>query len=360
MWVQRVRDAHLKKSSRFVLRSLRQLHCNSSETITHNSEVIQKPLGPIYKRPGNVAAVALISRLAIRTMAHNVKNSFFGSHWSIVIRRLPDRASDAESVETVIGSIGSRDWQAADPCLHAKDDQLYCFFERMPRGRQGRGEIAAVRVLSEGKLSEPKSILALSSHLSYPFVFDWQGQSFMLTESAETGGIGVWEAHRYPLVWRRRETWLEGQCAYDPTLFDWQGCWFLFVTLDESGGGANDELFLFTANTPLGPWQPHRANPVVSDCRYARPAGRLFMQGATLIRPAQDCSGAYGRAINLCAVDLMTPDHFSQRPVGRIDPRAVGGSIGCHTLSRLNGIEALDLRRMRPDLRLRRRSPRHP
>ncbi len=349
LWVNVVRDRHFRKSSRFVMRCLERLHRTGSAhgagPPPDTEPEKEKERGALYKRPGNLAALGLLAKLAARTAASNALNLVRDSRWSVLIRKAGPDLSLPDGAGTVIGAIGNGSWQAADPCLHARDGADWCFFERMPLSG-GKGEIAVVRVIDETRLSAPQTVIEEEAHLSYPFLFDWQGRSFLAAESAETGGVSVWEAERYPLTWRRRDTWLPGLRAYDPTIVSHGGLWYLFVTIDEAGGGPNDELFVFVSDTPLGPWQPHALNPVVSDCRFARPAGRMFGHGGRLIRPVQDCAGSYGRAINLCAVDALTPDTFSQRVVGRIDPAAAGGAIGCHTVSRLGGLEALDIRRV--------------
>jgi transcriptional regulator GlxA family with amidase domain len=48
----------------------------------------------------------------------------------------------------------------------------------------------------------------------------------------------------------------------------------MFVSIAENC--IPDELSLFYAESPLGPWTPHPRNPVKSDVRGSRPAGGLF------------------------------------------------------------------------------------
>lgn len=344
LWVDRVRGPHYLKSASFVRRSLERLHRTGSPIRPPDGSAPQQPRGQLTRKPGNLRAAAMLGQMAVRTALANTRHLCRHDIWSIVLRRASPLLTPSAGQSPVLARIAGKGWQTADPCLFAWEDRLYCFFERVPIGRQ-RGEIAVVRVLEDGRLTEPQSVLTAAHHLSYPFLFVWDGRPMMLVESADAGALGLFEADAFPLLWRRRATLLDGQRAYDPTLLQWEGLWYLFVAIDEAGGGPNDELFVFVAETPLGPWRSHALNPVVSDCRSARPAGALFVEDGTLIRPAQDCSGSYGRALNLCAIDRLTPDDFAQRVVGRIEPASVGGSVGCHTLSRAGGIEALDLRR---------------
>jgi hypothetical protein len=121
----------------------------------------------------------------------------------------------------------------------------------------------------------------------------------------------------------------------------------MFVTVGDEGSYSWDELHLFMAETPLGPWLPHRGNPVKCDVHSTRPAGPLFLRHGSLIRPTQDCSQRYGGAITLCEVEILTPDCFQERVVGSIQPDLIPGSDGLHTLTATERIEVIDVRKPR-------------
>ena len=141
-----------------------------------------------------------------------------------------------------------------------------------------------------------------------------------------------------------REGVLIDEPLLDPTLYeDSDGRWWLFGTMAaEHAHHGSDLLYLWSADGPLGPWEPHPRNPVVADARRARPAGALFVEGGRLIRPAQDCSGSYGRAVVLCEVERLSGDEYRERVVGRIDPSWSGGLTGTHTLNRDGDVVVLD------------------
>jgi len=105
------------------------------------------------------------------------------------------------------------------------------------------------------------------------------------------------------------------------------------------------DLLLFHADSPFGPWTPHPRNPVVSDVRSARPAGRLFRDGGMWIRPAQDCSRTYGGAITLRRITTLTTTDYHEEPVGHVAADSPPGTSGPHTLNVHRGLSALDLKR---------------
>jgi hypothetical protein len=99
---------------------------------------------------------------------------------------------------------------------------------------------------------------------------------------------------------------------------------------------------LFFAETLKGPWRAHPMNPVISDVRRARPAGKLFMDGGRLIRPSQDCSLAYGYALVFSEVVKMTETEYEERVVARIEPTAFAGGVANHTYNRTERFEVVD------------------
>ena len=82
-----------------------------------------------------------------------------------------------------------------------------------------------------------------------------------------------------PWRWEYFQTVMDGVYLVDGTLFEYNGRFWLFGAIRVEGGSSHDELYLFSGPSPFGPFTPHPKNPVVSDVRRARPAGRIFFDG---------------------------------------------------------------------------------
>jgi hypothetical protein len=123
----------------------------------------------------------------------------------------------------------------------------------------------------------------------------------------------------------------------------------MFATQGEEGGEINDELLIFSADRLHGEWKPHRRNPVKSDVRNARPAGRLFTRDGMLIRPAQICTPLYGSGIALNRVTRLDDIDYTEEEVRRIVPDGRDGILGLHTINRAGALSVTDafLRRSR-------------
>jgi len=104
----------------------------------------------------------------------------------------------------------------------------------------------------------------------------------------------------------------------------------------------SDELHLYFAADLLGPWNLHPMNPIVTDVRAGRSAGRIFSHDGLLIRPAQDSALRYGHAINFQAVNLLSEVDYQEKTVGRLDPSQFRAAA-VHTYNFDSRYEVVDL-----------------
>jgi hypothetical protein len=118
----------------------------------------------------------------------------------------------------------------------------------------------------------------------------------------------------------------------------------LFTGFAENAAAApNVELFLFHSDRLLGGhWNPHPANPIVSDIRNARPAGSLFVKDGKLIRPSQDCSEAYGHAIHLNEIEALSETEYCEKTLLTLDPDWDDKVLATHTYASCRDLTVID------------------
>lgn len=261
---------------------------------------------------------------------------------------LPVRRKDRGTFYNFRELIPPRDRFWADPFPFKVGTNSYIFAEELFYKR-GIGHIAILPVNQQGLTGSPIKILERPYHLSYPFVFEWQSELYMMPETAHNKSLEVYRCDQFPDKWSHYRTIMENTAAADATLHFHNGLWWLFVNIGSSGCSKNDELFLFHSESPLGPWRPHRNNPVKSDVRSARPAGRLFERQGKLYRPAQDLSCAPHYTVPINRVDALGPERYEERVVSCLRAGWRKNQIGIHTLNHYAGISVIDvmLRRWR-------------
>ncbi len=264
--------------------------------------------------------------------------------WHILLRQGPGPVEpDAPDIRQhmLLSAPGNQYW--ADPFVVEDGGRRLLFVEQWTDD-DIKGVIACLELLPDARVRSLGIALEQPFHVSYPQAFRWEGQWYLTVESGQGGCVSLYRAEAFPLCWQRVTDLISGWTCVDPTLHYHGGQWYLFANVAESGGSTCDELFLFVADRLTGPFRPHPANPIVSDARRARPAGRLFLRDGRLIRPAQDCAPSYGAAVVFNEVLELSPTHYRERPLGRLDARWASGLDGCHTYNEAAGIEVLDAR----------------
>lgn len=231
----------------------------------------------------------------------------------------------------------------ADPFPILHGGQVHVFYEDFPFATR-KGVIAMATLQRDGTLGPARTVLDLDVHLSYPFLFAWAGELWMIPETGGRGTVELFRCHRFPDDWRQEAVLLSGKTFGDATLVQNDGAWWLLATTASGPQSTSDTLAVYRASSPLGPWEPHGTQPVLVDAGCARPAGNIEIVQGHLIRPAQDCRTGYGAAITLCRIDALRQDEpFRQTALARLAPPPTSGLTGLHTLNRAGGTEWIDL-----------------
>ncbi len=196
----------------------------------------------------------------------------------------------------------------ADPFLVKKNARYYLFFEVLNAGNS-RGEIGLAISLDAKRWHYERIILKEPFHLSYPHVFEWQNEFYMIPESKEANAVRLYRAQKFPEVWECIATLFPDQFS-DHALLYYQNRWWLWLAK------GNDSVYLFYADKLTGPWQEHPRSPLMKDnANYARPAGRLIEWNNQIIRFVQDDGAHYGHQVFAFRVTTLTPDEYREELV---------------------------------------------
>lgn len=302
----------------------------------------------LYVAPSNTEMAAGLARLAWRRLQAKWDSLLTREQWFLAYHRrkeVPDANEEPSLTPYRFRELlppPGRFW--ADPFPLRVAGRDYILFEDYPYDRQ-KGVISLVELDESGNPGPSHQVLERECHLSYPFVFSWKGEVFLMPESADASRVEVFRATRAPFEWRHEATVMEGISLVDCTLAQIGDRWWMFANAAVPDGSFWDELHVFHGPSPLGPWTAHRANPVVSDVRCARPAGRLFQRGGRWYRPAQDCSRSYGHALTIREIMRLDTAAFEERTVARLSPDWRPGITGVHTVNASGGLTVIDVRR---------------
>jgi hypothetical protein len=287
----------------------------------------------------STSARARFSTLLRRSVARSAVKALSREQWGIALAFGEDICLEPARAE-LIYPPADRFW--ADPMVWPAAGEGWWVFIEEVIYKEGRGTLKAIRVHRDGNWEAPVPVMARPWHLSYPFLFWWDGALWMVPESGANRTVELYRCTALPDQWEKVADILTDIDLVDATLFAHDGRWWLMGNVTEPGADKHDELHIFHAPTPLGPWQPHAANPVVADARFARPAGPVFSHAGKLLRPAQECVPEYGHALSLRRIDRLTTSEYVEHAERRIDPGWVPGIACVHTVSHQSGLTVFD------------------
>lgn len=348
------RNNYYWKSSAFILRKLKDLAEKGPEGLNHILvDGDDRPHSSrIYKTPRNSEMISLMGKWIARYGAYQIRNLLFQEQWFIAFHLEVGGAGPDEALafDRFTPLLPPKDRFWADPFPVRKGNQYFIFIEEYLTERR-KGHISVIEIDSDGRWKKPVEVLESDDHLSYPFVFEWGGDYYMIPETSSRRTLELYRCSNFPHEWTLEKVLMTQVNAVDTTLAQVENRWWLFANMAQVEGHVKnwDELYLFYADHPLGPWEPHARNPVKSDVRSSRPAGRLFSRNGHWYRPSQDCSQRYGGAICINQIQVITPTEYREKETARILPEWRRDLIANHTLNSVEGMTVIDglLRRRR-------------
>lgn len=225
------------------------------------------------------------------------------------------------------------------------------FFEILNR-ETNQGDIGFAESTDGKHWEYQKVIIDEPFHLSYPYVFEWEDNYYLIPESNKDLSVRLYKAVSFPDKWEYIGNLMTGYRYVDPSIFHHNDKWWLFVTTPES-----DVLNLYFSNTLLGDWKPHPSNPIVKfDKNIARPGGRVFIYDGRIFRLTQDDYPRYGIQVFAFEITELTEESYSEKIVSENPIVAMTGegwnAAGMHHVDLVqieNGWIAVDEERNKKD-----------
>jgi len=333
------RNHYYWKVSAFVMRALRRIH--------EGKDLIEEPTyepysNRLYKQPTNAEMLRLGTRLTWRYLKSRARAVSQFNQWSLAYRFKTGEDDPNNAFYKFKFVIPSKDRFWADPFPAYVDGKYFVFVEEYVYER-GKGHISVMELNRDAEYKTPVPVLERDYHLSYPCIFSWNGQFFMVPETSGNQTVELYRCVDFPGRWSLDTILIDNVNATDATVFEYNGKWWMFVNIGDRAYPTDwDELYLFFADTPTGPWQSHPQNPLKCDVRGSRPAGQVFEWQGNLYRPAQNSSRFYGYAMSVNKIKRLSSDEYLEEQVTTILPRWNKKVIGTHTLNSCGDLTVID------------------
>jgi hypothetical protein len=347
----RTRHSLLPKTAEFPYRALEELRRSGPDWLRSCAPIrahgAQAPAG----FPGTASLLWRMSLLGSRIAQRVLQKLLYVDQWFLAYRFGAD-AHWRGDLRQYRWLMPPKDRFWADPFAIVRDGRYFIFFEELVFAR-GRAHISVVEVAPDGSHSQPVPVLERPYHLSYPFLIEQDGELYMVPETGRNRAVELYRCTRFPDRWTLEHVLMDGVSFTDATFHRADDRWWMFANGNVAGAEGADELSLFYADRLTDPWKAHRRNPVKSDVRGARPAGRLYRRGADLYRPAQIGVPLYGSGVSINRVLRLTPDSYAEEEVERVLPLHPRKLLGIHTLNRAGELCVVDAfvrrSRLQPD-----------
>ncbi len=188
----------------------------------------------------------------------------------------------------------------ADPFYIKEKDTFYLFFEHQKS--KPKAEIGLM-VSTDGINYKYKgTVLKENFHLSYPQVFKYKNEFYMLPETQGANNVLLYKAEKFPHNWKVCDTLLKNIKLKDPTIFLSDS---LNVLL---GSDINMTLFMYNSKSLKDNWELNKKSIVMRGTE-SRCGGRIIPQKDGLIIPIQNSTHGYGYGLSLYNLKFKGNDY---------------------------------------------------
>lgn len=274
-----------------------------------------------------------------------LRELFYSTFYYIAYRKRTEGGILSDSKWTVVHSSDS-EWYA-DPFLFEWNGRCFLFAERMNRWRL-IGSIAVCEIFKNGEVSKFKEVLVEPFHLSYPNVFEYKGQIYMIPESGLNQDIRLYVSTQFPYKWEFVKDLYSGANYVDTS----------FISKIQDGSAIinsydwdkrTSHYFKFDLEKQSLSELPDNPGLLNERC-----GGNMFVNDRCAYRVLQDCSRNYGEKVIINRIECDDFENGLARDTQHIEIRPYDlhlstnqRPIRCHTYNRSEEFEVVDFQSSR-------------
>ena len=204
----------------------------------------------------------------------------------------------------------------ADSFLYAKEDVLFLFYEL--QHWDDPGYIAMIKTSDLKTWTKPQIVLKESFHLSFPYVFEDNGNVYMIPESQECDSIRLYQANKHLTSFSYIRTLLHQKRIKDihynfndSHVYKKGDKYYLFTSYQKNWM-YYQELYI-TDDLLKGTFIKHPMSPICASNEFGRNGGSLIHYNDKLLRVTQDCHNNYGDNISLMEITELDERNYKEQ-----------------------------------------------
>lgn len=203
----------------------------------------------------------------------------------------------------------------ADPFLFVKGDTLFLFYESQRSG--DKGILRMIKTHDLNNWSNPITILSEPYHLSFPYVFEDAGITYMIPETQLANSIRLYKANPDLSQFKYVKTLLSKERTQDimfnfsdSHLIKIDGVYYLFTSISYDW---TYHLELYYSNDLLNqPFIKHPKSPIHIGNEFGRCGGSIIHLNNAYYRVSQDCHASYGENVSIHKITTINKEEYHE------------------------------------------------
>lgn len=273
-------------------------------------------------------------------MIDYIKRAFYKPNWKLAYRERKEENSDNLIFETkreyTTLKIEENYWYA-DPFAISDSGKVYVFCECFLKGKQ-KGVIAAGEY-KNGKLNHMKIVIEQNFHMSYPCVFKYCSEYYMIPETSANKTIELYKAKKFPYEWELINILKKDIKIVDTTVFILNDEFFLIGYKPQKN---KNKICLYKLNMDS---KTIDLITETEDDDRGRPAGNIFYSNENIIRPAQVSTKKYGESIVFKNIISINNNDYHEEELCLLEGKdvSINGEEKIHRIHTINIAENFEI-----------------
>ena len=282
----------------------------------------------------------LLLTTLMRILRKGITSRLFEESWHIGLQ--PKSLSKLQKGKRIIPNAKGHYY--ADPFVIEHDERAYIFCEDYSI-KNCKGVIKLFEILNN-EILDRGTILEESFHLSFPYIFLYENEYFMIPESTENGQLTLYKALSFPFNWMPHSVLPHNLNGADPMIFKHSDHWWLFInTNDYEKSDFSSALSVYWSKEPInGPWIPHPGNPLLGPSNLVRNAGIDVSESpGKRFAQIQDI-GLYGAGLRINEIKVLDKEEYREEEIQRYYRYRPISKFGFHHMSHSDRFTVFDLK----------------
>ena len=281
--------------------------------------------GQLFRKPNFYQILLLMIKISFRKLV----NKFYSNMiWNVYFKNTDIKSS---SFKNFIKINNPKNRWFADPFLFKFNEITYLFVEDYDV-KLRKGSIS-VFTLNKSKYNFLGKVLEEDFHLSFPYVFSFEGDIYMIPETKEDETIRLYKSIDFPMNWKFEKFLMKNVKSVDTIVKKIDNDYWMFTNQDISKNTRNNCLFLYKSDSPISDkWIAHKNNPIEFK-NGARNAGLVNVKDKNLRVGQKFGFLKYGKSICLYESKLINLENYSEQLIYEYKPEFDKNIHGIHHIN---------------------------